>query len=76
MATRMPRAERTDVDGIPVFWAPAPGAFRAALLFRVGVADETPAKRGITHIVEHLAMFGSESPAFESNGFIDLERAW
>ncbi len=75
MASRMPRAERTDVDGIPVFWAPAPGAFRAALLFRVGVADEKPATRGITHLVEHLAMFGSESPAFESNGFVDLERS-
>jgi zinc protease len=71
----MASVERTDVDGIPVFWAPAPGAFRAALLFRVGVADETPATRGITHLVEHLAMFGSESSAYESNGFVDLQRS-
>jgi hypothetical protein len=71
----MASVERTDVDGIPVFWAPAPGAFRAALLFRVGVADETPATRGITHLVEHLAMFGSDSSAYETNGFVDLQRS-
>jgi zinc protease len=28
----------------------------AALVFRVGVADETAATRGVTHLVEHLAM--------------------
>ena len=72
---RMARnVERTDVDGIPVFWAPAPGAFRASLMFRVGIADETPGTRGITHLVEHLAMFGSNAPTYESNGFVDLER--
>jgi zinc protease len=67
--------QRAEVDGLPVYWASAPGAFRAALMFRVGVADETPATRGITHLVEHLAMFGSDSRAFEANGFVDLERS-
>ncbi|HEX5781187.1 MAG TPA: insulinase family protein [Solirubrobacteraceae bacterium] len=66
--------ERTEVDGIPTFWAPAPGTFRAALHFRVGVADEAPPTRGITHLVEHLAMFGSDARTYEANGFVDLER--
>jgi zinc protease len=71
----MPRnLERTDVEGIPVLWAETPGAFRAALLFRVGIADETPPKRGITHLVEHLALFGSSSRSYDANGFVDLER--
>ena len=62
--------ERTDVDGLPVFWAPAPGVFRATLMFRVGIADEAPATRGITHLVEHLAMFGSTARTYEANGFV------
>jgi zinc protease len=67
-------AERAEIDGIPVFWAPAPGAFRAALMFRVGMADETVPTRGITHLVEHLALFASSSRPFEANGFVDAER--
>lgn len=67
--------ERTEVDGVPTFWAAAPGAFRAALHFRVGIADEAPPTRGITHLVEHLAMFGSEARTYEANGFVDFERS-
>ena len=49
--------ERTTVDGVPVFWLSVPGPLRAMLIFRVGVIDETLPARGITHLVEHLAMF-------------------
>jgi len=49
--------ERTTVDGVPVFWLNVPGPLRAMLMFRIGVIDETLPTRGITHLVEHLAMF-------------------
>ena len=66
--------ERTQVDGIRTFWAPAPGPFTAALQFRVGVADETLPTRGITHLIEHLALFASATRSDEANGFVDAER--
>lgn len=50
-------SERSTVDGVPVFWLNVPGPLRAMLMFRVGVIDETLPARGITHLVEHLAMF-------------------
>ncbi|TXS66362.1 insulinase family protein [Streptomyces sp. me109] len=46
----------TEVDGIPTLFAYATGPMRAGLVFRVGVADETLARSGITHLVEHLAL--------------------
>ncbi len=50
-------AERFDVDGVPGFWLDVPGQLRAKLVFRIGMGDETVPMRGITHLVEHLAMF-------------------
>lgn len=47
---------RSDVAGIPVLHTPRPGPVRAGLVFRVGQADETLPQRGITHMVEHLAL--------------------
>jgi zinc protease len=47
---------RTEVDGVPTLWAAAEGALRAGLVFRVGRADETLARGGVTHLVEHLAL--------------------
>jgi len=55
--------ERTTVDGVPVFFLPLPGLLRAELIFRVGQVDEALPRRGITHMVEHLAMhFRSHRP--------------
>lgn len=51
---------RTEVDGVPCFWADLPEEFEARLLFRVGAYDETLATRGTTHLVEHLAI--SDTP--------------
>ncbi|MFU8872930.1 M16 family metallopeptidase [Micromonospora sp. SL4-19] len=45
-----------DVDGVPALLAPASGPMRAGITFRVGVADETLARSGITHLLEHLAL--------------------
>lgn len=70
----MTQIERTEVAGITTFWAPVEGPFTAALKFRVGAADETLPTRGITHLVEHLALFASSSRSDEANGFVDFER--
>ncbi|WP_146068911.1 insulinase family protein [Arthrobacter sp. ZGTC131] len=48
--------QRTDVDGVPVFWVDGPQPFTAHLIFRAGVRDESFMTTGLTHLVEHLAM--------------------
>ncbi|MFZ3472372.1 M16 family metallopeptidase [Streptomyces sp. 4.24] len=47
----------TSVDGVRTVLAHRPGPVSAGLLFRVGRADETLASGGITHLVEHLALY-------------------
>ena len=54
--SQMPRMVRTEIDGVPTIWSPSPGPLTAALVFRIGRADERPSDGGITNIVEHLAM--------------------
>lgn len=49
---------RTLVDGVPVFWVPEQPRNVGALMFRVGRADESILQGGLTHLVEHLALFG------------------
>ncbi|MEA2444320.1 MAG: zinc protease, partial [Thermoleophilales bacterium] len=48
----------TEVDGVPCFWADAPGPCQAGLLFRTGRADERLAAGGITQLVARLALAG------------------
>lgn len=59
------------MDGIPVWWAPAPGPLMATLGFRVGAADEPFAQRGITHLVEHLALFPLGRQRYHYNATVD-----
>lgn len=47
----------TTVQGIPALFAPRPGEITAGLVFRVGHADETLPTFGLTHLVEHLALY-------------------
>jgi predicted Zn-dependent peptidase len=47
----------TTVHGIPTLHAPRAGEITAGLMFRVGRADETLATAGLTHLVEHLALY-------------------
>lgn len=56
------------VDGVRVVHAAAPGPLSAALLFRVGVNDEPLPVRGITHLIEHLALHQSDGAAQHTNG--------
>lgn len=56
------------VEGIPVLHIGAPGQTRAGLIFRVGSADEPLPQRGITHLIEHLALYGQLGTIETVNG--------
>ena len=47
---------RADREGLPTYWTESDGPFRAMLVFRVGFADEPLPLRGVSHLVEHLAI--------------------
>jgi hypothetical protein len=68
---------QTEIDGVPTFHAEVPGGppMQAALMFRVGRADEALPRFGLTHLVEHLAMFAVGRVPFEANAFVDDTRA-
>jgi hypothetical protein len=67
----LPVIERVLVDGIPVFVVDGPPPARCGLMFRVGRADETLPRAGISHLVEHLALFGIGDVHHTFNGFVD-----
>ncbi|WP_344137573.1 insulinase family protein [Luedemannella flava] len=58
-------------SGIPTLFVKADGPMRAGLTFRVGIADETLPLRGITHLVEHLALFQHGAADHHYNGSTD-----
>ena len=58
----------TEIDGVPTFFAHRPGPISAGLTFRVGRADETLATSGITHLVEHLALYRHGVADYHYNG--------
>jgi hypothetical protein len=47
------------------------GQFSCALAFRVGMADETLATSGITHLTEHLAVFAVVNGGTPVEAFVD-----
>jgi hypothetical protein len=65
--------QRIDIDGVPVFSAPGPARATAALVFGVGIRDETYATLGITHLIEHLAMGALPKSHLECNATVDVE---
>jgi zinc protease len=65
-----PIIERTEIDGVPVFWTPVDGPRVAAIVFRVGRADEPAHQGGITHLVEHLALAPLAQQDYVHNGFV------
>lgn len=60
--------EQLDIDGVPTVYAHKNGPTAAGLTFRVGQADETLARRGITHLIEHLALHSLGLTDYHSNG--------
>lgn len=62
-----------DVDGVPALFSPASGPMKAGLAFRVGFADEPLPKRGITHLLEHLALHTAGVADYHYNGATGVE---
>jgi hypothetical protein len=60
----------TEVDGVPCFWADAPGPCSAGLLFRAGRADEQLATSGITELVERLALAEAGPRRCDASGHV------
>ncbi|MFI1993333.1 M16 family metallopeptidase [Actinoplanes sp. NPDC020271] len=67
---------RLDVDGVPTLLAPTTGPMHAGLAFRVGLADEPLVKRGITHLVEHLALHSFGVADYHYNGATGVEHTY
>ncbi|MCO8275772.1 insulinase family protein [Actinoplanes sp. TRM 88003] len=65
--------KQIEIDGVPALLAPAAGAGHAGLAFRVGFADEPLARRGITHLIEHLALFSTGVADYHYNGATGVE---
>lgn len=65
---------RTEIDGIPTFWADAPGPFQGSLIFRCGRADEALRSGGISHMTEHLAIYPFDRLPHAHGGFVDDTR--
>jgi zinc protease len=59
---------RTEVDGVPTLIAPTAGPMHAGLMFRVGRADETLPRAGITHLLEHLVLHPLGLADYHYNG--------
>jgi zinc protease len=61
------------VDGVPTLLAPTTGPAHAGLAFRVGFADEPLHRRGITHLIEHLALHHVGVADYHYNGATGVE---
>ena len=70
MRKRLISAKRTLVDGVPTYFVDEEMPFLATLAFRVGRADETLARSGLTHLVEHLAMPIDDAHGLEANATV------
>lgn len=57
-----------EVDGVRTLWSDLPGPFHAHLVFAVGQAHETLPRHGVTHLVEHLVLSGSNEAPHSYNG--------
>ncbi len=68
--------KRLEVDGVPTLLAPTTGPMHAGLAFRVGLADEPLAKRGITHLIEHLALYSFGVADYHYNGATGVEHTY
>ncbi|MGK5680845.1 insulinase family protein [Actinoplanes sp. URMC 104] len=68
--------EQIEVDGVPALVAPASGPAHAGIAFRVGFADEPLARRGVTHLVEHLALFSTGGADYHYNGATGVEHTF
>ncbi|WP_164465822.1 M16 family metallopeptidase [Actinoplanes teichomyceticus] len=75
MSPRHPDAP-LEVDGVPALLAPTTGPMHAGLVFRVGLVDEPLARRGITHLIEHLAAYVPGRAAAHRNSRTGVEHTY
>jgi zinc protease len=64
-------AQREQIDGVTVWWREVPTPFTGSLVFRAGRADEVFSTSGLSHMVEHLALFPFGKQLYGYNGFVD-----
>jgi hypothetical protein len=68
-------AERYDLNGVPLFHLPLPGATTiVTVAFGTGRADDPPHLAGLTHLSEHLVMGGIGDLAIDGNGATEMLR--
>jgi hypothetical protein len=65
--------QRIEIDGVPLFTSPGPGRASGALVFGVGLRDESYARLGITHLIEHLVMGSLPKSHLDCNATVDVE---
>lgn len=65
--------QRIEIDGVPVFTAPGPDRITAALMFGVGLRDETFATVGVTHLIEHLVMGSLPKSHLQCNAMVTTD---
>ncbi|MHC4340728.1 MAG: peptidase M16 family protein [Planctomycetota bacterium] len=70
MQSGVPPVHEEDRGGLPLFWVDGPPPLTAALSFRVGFCDESLLNRGITHLVEHLALHPLRDREHTFNGMV------
>ena len=64
-------AQREQIDGVTVWWREVPTPFTGSIVFRAGRADEVFSTSGVSHMVEHLALFPIGKQVYGYNGFVD-----
>jgi len=63
--------KRAEFDGVPLIWVPHSGNnMIGGITFRTGTADEPFTHRGLTHLIEHLAL-SRLNVLYEFNGYVD-----
>jgi zinc protease len=65
---------RGEIDGVTVFWSDTAPRRMADLSFRSGRADEAFTLAGISHLIEHLAMYGIGRVPYQANAYVDHVR--
>lgn len=67
----MDSIDQIEVGGLRVVWAAVPGPLTATLLVRTGRADETLPTLGLSHLVEHLALWPMRKRRHAYGGWVE-----
>jgi hypothetical protein len=70
----VPEIDHYELEGVPLYHLPMPGATILTLAFRVGRADEPVIRGGMTHLAEHLILTSIGDALDHSNGTTEAFR--